>query len=569
MKRWLDCCRLFQIDPSETGMKERVRIAGIKQPLFQYQAFAVYWQMINGRRFGGGFVADMPGLGKTLTFLALIVVERQLSLLWEEVHKSRMAKDGKHLPITGQVMTDVCPSQNERPDWIACPCVFSNVTSQLLAQPGIRIAIVPASLMLNWRVEWKKSIDTTRKDLDMRMLLAHEGSVADHAEMSQMANLPANMSMLRADKVHRAPDKAKLNQERFLILTTVQGYDAWIKRFKYGGTGSQVMVPELNLRKTKYIWTTGHKFNIQFGIACVDESHEDYHIEKGRAGVLGRLPGNPICWGYSGTPLDKSPRCLEGVLWALEKQAKKANMESLASGWAQNIDMKDFRREVFDKVCKDFEACNKSGSTNPSTLDTLKTQLLLFLSTFMIRRVSEHQWFGHPLVALNTNLHRDVFLLHNNKYDEKIKALTPEIKADAVDRLKKIQAIWDNAPETQRSFERPRALGFNNMIHTQYKLRILATCPTLIKLTTGENALTLKTDELKKWRGTNEKNSPYAKILPEIFENSPKLMWLRECILDLEKSRDVDGAEHKMIIITCFNCIALILKLVKNPTLSY
>ncbi|KIM99443.1 hypothetical protein OIDMADRAFT_19618 [Oidiodendron maius Zn] len=171
----------------------------------------------------------------------------------------------------------------------------------------------------------------------------------------------------------------------------------------------------------------------------------------------------------------------------------------------------------------------------------------------MIRRTPEHRWFGHPLVALNKHLHRDVFLLHNDKYDEKIKALIPEIEADAADRLQKIQTIWDNVPEAQRSIERPRALGVNNTIHAQYKLRILATCPALVKLTTGANAMTLKTDELKKWRGSNEKNSPYAKNLSEIFENSPKLMWLRECILDLEKHRDVDGVEQKMVIVTSFN----------------
>ena len=563
MKRWLDCCRLFQIDPSETGMKERVHIVGIRQPLFQYQAFCVYWQMLNSRRFGGGFVADMPGLGKTLIFLSLIVVERQLCILWDEVNKSRMAKDRSHLPLTGQLADDVCPSQKDRPGWIACPCVFSNPTSQMPAQPGVRIAIVPASLMSNWRAEWKKVIDTTRQDLDMRLLLAHDGSVADRAESTQMADLAVNITALRANKTHKAPDSAKANQERFLVLTTAQSYETWIDKFKYGGTRSHVMIPVPNIVRTKIVWAPGFKYNIQFGIACADESHEEYNVEKGRAGVLARLPGNPMCWGYSGTPLQKSPRCLEGVLWALEKQAKKIDMESVASGWAQSGDLKDFRREVFDKLCKDFESCNKSGTTNPATIGSLEQRLLPFLTTFMIRRTPEARWFGHPLVTLNSNLHRDVFLKHNDKYDKEIKALAPEIEADTADRLKKLQDIWDKAPAAKRSPERPRVLGFNNKKHSQYKLRILATCPALIKLTIGENALTLKTDELKKWRGNKEKNSPYAKNLTEIFENSPKLMWLRECILDLQKQRDEEGAEQKMVIITNFNCIAFVLKLVR------
>jgi hypothetical protein len=367
---------------------------------------------------------------------------------------------------------------------------------------------------------------------------------------------------LRANRVNKDPDSAKPGQERFLVLTTAQSYDAWIEKFKYGGSRSHVMVPEVSRLRTKIIWTAGFKYNIEFGIACADESHEDYNIDNGRAGVLARLPGNPICWGYSGTPLEKSPRCLEGVLWALEKQARKIDMESLASGWAQSIEMKGFKREVFDKMCKDFDSCSKSGTTDAATLNDLRQRLLPFLTTFMIRRTPEVRWFGHPLVSLNSNLHRAIFLNHNDKYDEQIKTLKPEIEADAAARLKKVQDLWDKAPSTKRSLSRPISLGFNNTIHTQYKLRILATCPALIKLTTGENALTLKTDELKKWRGNNEKNSPYAKNLAEIFENSPKLMWLRDCILDMERRRDADGEEQKMIIISNFNVIAFILKLV-------
>lgn len=567
LARWMDCCRVFQIDSNETGMKQRVHIAGIKQPLFQYQAFSVYWQMINSRQFGGGFVADMPGLGKTLGFLALLVVERQLCVLWRDVEKSRTAKDGRHLQLRGQVKTDVCPSQDERPGWIACPCAFINPTSQMLPQPGVRLAVVPAALMSNWRAEWNKSIDTTCKELGMQLLLAHEGSVADRAHRSQIAGFPANVSMLRAVKTVHGMDLAKENQERFLVLTTAQSCDAWVDKFKYGGPRSKVQTMELNLLRNKFVWTLGgYKYNIQFGIACADESHEEYSIDKGRAGVLARLPGQPMCWGYSGTPLDRSVRGLEGILWALEKQAKKMDPESVVSGWAQG-EQKNFRREVFDKLCRDFESYTRSGTNDAAALDSLEKALSPFLRTFMIRRTSDNHWFGHPIVALNSNLHRDTFLQHNGKFDEQIKALSPEIEADAADRLQKLQALWDNAPETQRAPERPCALGFNNSIHTQYKLRILATCPALVKLTTGENSLALKTDELKKWRGQNENNSPYAKNLAEIVETSPKLLWLRQFILDLEQWRDSSGAEHKIIIISNFNCITFLVKLVSPSTL--
>lgn len=524
MTRWIDCCRVFQIDPSETGMDERVYVAGLKHPLFQYQAFAVYWQMITSRTCGGGFMADSPGLGKTLTFLSLLVVERQLCRLWREVNRSRETKDGRHLPLKGQLANDVCPTLEDRPGWIACPCAFSSPTSQMPAREGVRIAIVPASLISNWRAEWKKHIDPN-SNVTMKLLIAHKGSVAACKEINEMADNHYNRTSLTY----------RTGEENVLVLTTAQGYDAW-----------------------------NHKFEEQhgYGIACADEAHEDYKIDKGRAGVLGRLPGRPFCWAYSGTLLDKTPRCLEGLLWAIEKNSMKIDEESERTGWAQKRELYHCSREIFDSRCKNFESYQKSGTTDPNLIFSLHMHLMNICSLLMIRRTPDSKWFGHPLIARNSNLHRDVFLMHNGKFDEEIKVLDHEIKADYEDRLQRVQAIWDEADKKDRPARRPTTLGLCNAIHTQYKLRILATCPWLIKLTTGKNALTLKTDELKKWRGIRERSSPYAKNLANIFENSPKLMWLRECILNLAHQGDAEGNEQKMVIISNFNCIAHIVKLV-------
>src|SRR4051812_47078665 len=70
--RWEACCHMFNIDPTQAELNQHVPIAGLKTPVYQYQAFGVYWQMITSRKFGGGFVGDAMGLGKTLSFLAYI-----------------------------------------------------------------------------------------------------------------------------------------------------------------------------------------------------------------------------------------------------------------------------------------------------------------------------------------------------------------------------------------------------------------------------------------------------------------------------------------------------------------
>jgi hypothetical protein len=148
---WEECCRMFRIDPEKKTPNDRVPIAGLRSPLYQFQAFGVFWQMVQSRNAGGGVVADSPGLGKTLTFLALLVVERQLIILWDRINSSRRKKDQLHLPITGQTKKSICSSP-PGPGWICCPCQQSNPTSKLEPTYGVRIALVPGSLLGNVRI---------------------------------------------------------------------------------------------------------------------------------------------------------------------------------------------------------------------------------------------------------------------------------------------------------------------------------------------------------------------------------------------------------------------------------
>jgi len=39
--RWETCCEMFRIDPNQTGIDERVIIAGLKTKVYQYQAFGI------------------------------------------------------------------------------------------------------------------------------------------------------------------------------------------------------------------------------------------------------------------------------------------------------------------------------------------------------------------------------------------------------------------------------------------------------------------------------------------------------------------------------------------------
>jgi len=52
--------------------------------------------------------------------------------------------------------------------------------------------------------------------------------------------------------------------------------------------------------------------------------------------------------------------------------------------------------------------------------------------------------------------------------------------------------------------------------------------------------------------------------LRQIVESSPKCIWLRNFIHELDQTTDIAGMEQKLIIMTQFNPVALILKLVSN-----
>jgi len=185
---------------------------------------------------GGGFVADSPGLGKTLEFLAFLVVERQLSILKAELAQSLskgtskihpgLTADEKHLNEQPHGVHDTCPSAEKRPGWITCPCMKSSPACRLDPIPGVRLAVVPEALVTNWRKEWETHIDVGSKEIDMRLLIAHQGSQVN-AKIKEMAYDPGNVNVLKASfsRNNDIQDTARAGQEKFLVLTTPTAYE--------------------------------------------------------------------------------------------------------------------------------------------------------------------------------------------------------------------------------------------------------------------------------------------------------------------------------------------------------
>ena len=384
-EEWSGCCRLFQFDVEKKGYADSVPLAGLNRPLFQHQAFGVYWQMKQGRStFGGGFVADDPGLGKSLTYLAYIVAERQLNWLCDDIEKSRATKDSKHL---GAHASGLCPTNSERENWIACPCSKDSVTYGWIKKEGLRLVCVAAPLVPYWRSQWRAHVDTTEPRLRMQLLIAHKGTTKDkEAKGDEDALLPPNVNQLKSvQQEQRAENKSRANQDRFLVVTSpATFFDSWLPKFMYTG---DVLVAGATGRGK---WEKSQKkLGIVFGIAMVDEFHEEYRISAPRSKVLATLPGRPFCWGYSGTPYGQSPRCLEGILWAIENNASRSPPYGTETGWEQSPAMMPYAHRQLDVVCKQYESYVKAVDKDPRELDEIIKRFIPFVKTFILRRTGE------------------------------------------------------------------------------------------------------------------------------------------------------------------------------------
>jgi hypothetical protein len=571
---WEECCRLFSHNPTDTKIDSTMTIVGLKTQIYQYQAFGVYWQMLTSRRLGGGFVSDDMGLGKTLSFLAYFVVERQLCVRWREVKECRNSKDPqmrcRHLSLEEAEKSPLkeCP-EGYRAGWIPCPCSKTSLTRLMVPQPGLRMACVPSQLVGSWWSQWKTHIDTENPVLGLKIIIDHKGSLAnasleDQKSGSNHAQVKTRMradlySIRPASKDDKKYDNPKAFQEGWLLLTTKETYPVLAKGFE---TKSEVHDP-----KNPAAWIKGVRTSLIFGIAMIDESHEEYFRNKGRAEVLTKLPTEyslvvPFIWGYSGTPISQTPRGLEGVLWAMEKHARPP--------WNSSPSLKSFQWRILDQICKRYNEQAKSKERD----DAAVTQILLsfkpFLMNFMLRRTGDTLWFGRTLIRLRPHIHQDVRLQHQNpSIADRIADFEAKFQSERDEMLVKLQSKFDDFPELRRTNIRPSSLAFNTMCRAFWRSRLLSTFPHLVALAEAVpesgHRVDLTEDEVLGMRGNAEKEkaSPYSKNLTKIVESSPKCLWLYDFLTKLDEKDDIEGVgEDKIIILSEFAQVCFILKLV-------
>ncbi len=421
------------------------------------------------------------------------------------------------------------------------------------------MACVPQGMVGQWWAQWKTHVGVTESELAMKIVIDHSPTfnkvnitIADRLSSGETAQ---NTTRMQGEKYRakdgKGDDRPKDYHDRCLLLTANETYFKFAKKFEYNG--------QIHDAKKHGVWKTGTRSCLIFGIAMIEESHEEYFKKKGRAQILTNLPTwssslRPFVWGYSGTPFSQTPRGIEGVLWAIEKHCPKQDV--------------NFKWEKLDAMCKEYDKQIKSTKRDDKAVGHILAAFKPFLVRFMIRRTAETKWFGsHSLIKLNPHIYQDIYLQPNEKFDALIPVFEAMFDSERDSLLEQLQAKWDDFPDSRRSGIHPTKLGFNTMCRTSWRSRILATFPFLFKLATAEwdSRLSLTEVEVQSVKNASDQkvfNTPNGRYLRSIVEESPKCMWLYNFIPEILEQKDIAGNDQKLLILTAFPQVAFVLKLV-------
>lgn len=240
----------------------------------------------------------------------------------------------------------------------------------------------------------KTHVDVTDATLNLTIVIDYAAAFDNRTPMADLnakSSTPRNKTRLEAEKSKardgKGEDTAKDYQDGWLVLTTARTCKKFLQQFEYLG----------QVRDKADGWKSGKRPGTVFGLAMIDECHEEYFKEKGRALTLTELPSAnlPFLWGYSGTPFSQTPRGLEGVLWAIEKHIPTT--EKGKSGWELDKEMQQFASRQLDSICKKFDGQVKAKKPDIVEVDSILVEFKPFLHSFLIRRRAETKWFGHTV----------------------------------------------------------------------------------------------------------------------------------------------------------------------------
>lgn len=171
--RWDSYCRFLGHKRDDSDSEEVVSIYGMSRKPYAHQAFLAMFALQSCyTKLNGIFIGDAVGTGKTTAVLTLFFLQRQITLMYEEVRESRSRNDGRHLLASSletgyqQPLDAACPSKLLGTGCayrfhLECPCVEQSFLRQCNIRPknGVFVCIVPPGLLEVWATQWDVSVD--------------------------------------------------------------------------------------------------------------------------------------------------------------------------------------------------------------------------------------------------------------------------------------------------------------------------------------------------------------------------------------------------------------------------
>ncbi|KAL2062679.1 hypothetical protein VTL71DRAFT_5751 [Oculimacula yallundae] len=593
---WRACCSFFYLDPENQNPNVQVKVRGLKEDFFVYQAYAIF---VGAPPYvGGGFCADEQGLGKTRVGLGLCVMEYILAEAWNAVHLARGSADvsiqARHNSHAAGASAFSCPSEDlvqgdsdRYPFAIPCPCWTGSITSTLEVKNGASLIIAPAGLLTVWESEFIRMLHSKghRNRIDMDLVVLHGRLGAYNKLRGAAKDLLTNSLKI----LNRARDDIpRVRHSKIIIVTSSGSYDG------------QVRTPLEEGGRKRIYWSKTLR--------------DEHHLEKGPDTQTIRIMSNakiscnasPFMWAFSGTPFERNPWHIQGKLRLLSYASTRPMLScttifedlkyfvqilrtrqiidenGIASAavdlWdAENHEKlshargdESFERDDeegkignFDWICKEYKhhlgyvRTRPDGTPNPKRANRTKRPMIEalghVLQALMIRRTMKSRWFGLPIkiIPRNTRHRPRVGKLVGEKYF-----------AAEITRL--------------RALTQAQARGFApNGVRMQNALRYLrmsATIPGIAEVLLNHNnnwRLTVEELQEKRVRAGDPQGvrtswyadysgSDYETHRDLLLDNSEKLEKFDEVVL--QKLRpDRAGKKEKIIVLSSFPAVAYIM----------
>ena len=471
----------------------------------------------------GGILADDMGLGKTMECLTWCVMERWMEIAWLEIREDRTAGTRKHLPSSPAVFDDACPSDHF---FFRCPCEAKGTTSSWRPIRGITVVLAPALHLGIWSTEWQAIYDSTYPGLDMHLAIAHHSRRA----------LPA--SHHDAIRMHRGRRRAQASNSQYILVTTTRSFGGHVTE-AHRWLRPQPETPTSGLGARAY---TPASYDPALHIARFIT--DEFHLQRSASSsTILLLESRPLAIKLfvSGTPIERGPKDVEGVITAMRG--------GHATEWSRHPALKRCTADSISALRKTFARFFAAKQPDRAAGRTVVKDFSALLGRFMIRRTVETNWFGNQLVSLPPHTPRDVKCSMNTKYA----VYYDRLQDDALEQLKELRERHAAWVATGGRGEEPKLRSGLYQIVT-FKLRLCTTVPALAKLVVQEG-LQLTINDLygKRWFECDD--NPYFRNLDELVSSSAKLHNLKVLIEALRV--DCHNRPEKLLIF-CF-----------SPTIAY